>query len=85
MLGKLAWCMSNEGDLRALATPGLGVSEQIIDGHIHNEKDIHIAALNVLKEWRKGQKNSKVAYTNLCEILRREDVNMPYYICTALQ
>ena len=85
MLFKLSRRINSAGELRTLATIGLGIEEHVIDGHLYNEKDINEAALSVLKEWRKGQPNSKVAYSELCEVLTKENVRMDFYIADVLQ
>ena len=71
-------------DLRILATNGLKVSEYKIDSICTDKRDsVNEAALEVLKTWLKKQKNRTEAYDNLCNALKK--VEMDYYITDALQ
>ena len=83
MLYHLSQRISSPGQLRTLATKGLGLKQHVLDKHLHNEKDINEAALMVLKEWRLSYENSSVAYRKLCEVLRK--VKMSSLICDALE
>ena len=82
MLLNLSQRITNETDLRSLATNGLSVKEYITDSHIYDEKKLTLAAHRVLKDWRRNQRNSRVAYSRLCDIL--DTVEMSYYIAEAL-
>ena len=82
MLLNISRRISSPGQLRTLATKGLNLKEHVLEKHLHNEKDINEAAIKVLKEWKVGQENSTVAYSRLCEILRK--VKISSLICEAL-
>ena len=83
MLFCLSQRITNETDLRSLATNGLGLRDYVIDSHINCEKKITLAAHRALKDWRLKQRNSKVAYSRLCEIL--DTVEMSFYVADALK
>ena len=83
MLYNLSRRMSSPGQLRTLATKGLGLKQHILDKHLHNERDINEAALKALREWRLCYQNSAVAYRTLCEILNK--VKMSSLICDTLE
>ena len=83
MLLNLSRRISAPGQLRILATKGLNVKEYVLEKHLHNEKDINEATVKVLKEWKVAQENSTVAYSRLCDILRK--VKMSSFICGALE
>ena len=85
MLLKLSKRINSAMDLRTLATIGLEVEDPIIEGKLYNERDINEAALKVLKEWRKGQLDSRIAYNRLREALRKKGVNMAFYIAAVLE
>ena len=83
MLFKLSRRISKEGDLRLLATTGLGTEDYVLDGHIDQDKNIMEATLGVLKEWQRGYMDMALAYTDLCQIL--EEVGMSFYIGDVLE
>ena len=83
MLLNLSRRINSPGQLRTLATNGLGLKLHVLDKHLHNEKDINEAALKVLREWRLSYRNSAVAHRTLCEILRK--VKMSSLICDTLE
>ena len=71
--------MSNETDLRNLATNGLGMREHIVDKFVNDrEPKMTLAAHDILKEWRKALVCSRIAYGKLREALR--SVGMASYI-----
>ena len=76
MVWNLSCRITNEPDLRMLATNGPRVEEHVIDGHINTEKTIPLATRNILKHWRRSQLSSKVAYSRLCNILEGVGMNM---------
>ena len=78
MILSLSRSITEEDDLRTLATIGLKIEDDVIDSHISTEKNISLATRKVIKDWRKKQINSKTAYSNLCDTLER--VEMSYYI-----
>ena len=70
---KLARRITTGQQLEDLAIIGLGIEDHKIDHHLMGKSVTH-AARHVLKEWRDGQVNRKVAYKNICKALI--DVNM---------
>ena len=73
-------------DILTLATIGLDMDEDGVDGILRDNKDeIHMAVYNVLKVWKRSQPDSKTAFTNLCAALRNKNVNMEYLIDDTLQ
>ena len=82
---KLSKRINSKSELRDLATLGLGVPDPTIGKNLTNKDDITMAAYNVIMDWRKGQDNYKIAYVNLCEALRDEDVGMASYIKSVLE
>ena len=71
-------CMSD--NLTTLAVLGLGMDESAVSGHITNNKDIKMAALQTLKQWRASQTNHRVAYVNICEALKHKDIDMALFV-----
>ena len=58
-----------------LAIVGLGVKDEAVDAHMRNKSDsITMAMYSVLKDWRIGQNNRFVAFTNMCDALRKADM-----------
>ena len=75
-LWKLAKRILSAEDLLTLAIMGLHVEEDIIDRHLRDQSNsICIASFNVLKEWRISQPDRCIAYTNMCEALRKVGMN----------
>ena len=72
-------------DLYTLAIIGLAISEEKVEAHLTNNKEISMAAYNVLKEWRTSQISNEVAYDKLCDALKSDDVNMASLISEALE
>ena len=70
--------ITDELDLRDLATKGLKVEVHITDKHINTERSIHLAAFKVLSDWRKRQPNSRIAYSKLHDAF--EHVKMLQFI-----
>ena len=84
MVLNLSCRIATEPELRSLATNGLRVEEHIVDGHINTEKTIPLATQKILKDWRRVQANSRVAYSRLCNILKEEAVGMNMFVRTVL-
>ena len=85
MIWKLSQKITRTDELRSLAIYGLKIEDPTINKNLHNEKDISEAAYQVLRQWRTSQTNDKVAYMNLCEALKDEDVNMEGHIQNVLE
>ena len=80
MLFSLSRKMTDKDKVRRLGTIGLEVAESYIDSQLYNERyDIKEAALQILKEWRSNQVDSKVAHTQLCVALKKVDLSS--WIC----
>ena len=60
-------------DLYKLAISGLGMTLDAVGVHVTNS--ITIATINVLNDWRKSQPDHHVAYTNMCDALRKAERN----------
>ena len=85
MVWNLSCRMTNEPDLRMLATNGLRVEEHIVDEAINRPTTtIPLAAQEILKIWRRGQANSRLAHSRLCDILKEEAVGMNTLVRTVL-
>ena len=85
MMWVLAKQISTPADLRTLGILGLGVSDPTIGKNLQNTDDINEAAYQVLRTWRLNQDNWKVAYTNLCDALRKPNVGMVSFIEEVLE
>ena len=86
MLLKLSKKINQKIDILTLATIGLDMDEDDVDGILRNNKDeIHMAVRGVLKVWKRSQPDSKTAFINLCEALRNKDVNLESLIDETLQ
>ena len=81
MLLKLARKINQKIDLLTLATLGLDMDENVVDGMLRDNRDeIHMAVRGVLNVWKRSQPDAKTAYIKLCEALRNEDVKMESFI-----
>ena len=86
MLLKLSKKINQKIDILTLATIGLDMDEDDVDGILRDNKDeIHMAVYNVLKVWKRSEPDSKTAFTNLCDALKNKDVNMESLIDETLQ
>ena len=75
-LWELARKITGADDLYTLAIAGLGINEDIVARHLSDKSDsIARASLGVLKDWRAKQSNYQVAYTNICDALRRAEMD----------
>ena len=84
MILSLSQHITDETEVRNLATNGLGMEEHIVDKHVNTRKpDMTLAAQDIIKVWRNKIGNSKIAYTRLCDALNK--AGMPYYIVNALE
>ena len=67
MINDLSKRITSESDLRDLATKGLKVPEYITDTQLHdNRHAINLAAVHVLKQWKKKNLDPYKAYDALC-------------------
>ena len=83
MLLKLSKKINRKIDILTLATIGLDMDEDEVEGILRdNQDEIHMAVYAVLKVWRRSQPDSKTAFKNLCDALRNNDVNMESLIET---
>ena len=78
MLLNVSTKITDEVHLRILAANGLNVEDSVTDKHINTERSIPLAALKVLKDWRIGQPNPKIAYSKLHDAF--EHVKMLQFI-----
>ena len=79
MILDLSKQITNETELRDLATKGLNVPENITDRHLYNERyDISMVAIKVLKDWQKTVADPAEGYTALCDALKK--VNLAAFI-----
>ena len=62
---------SREMDIHDLAENGLAMDVYVVNGCLHNNRDINMAMHDVLQKWRVSQSNGKVAYANLCAALEK--------------
>ena len=85
MMWKLSKQINSDGDLRTLAMEGLGLEDPTVNKNLQNKRDINEAAYQVLREWRTSQENDRIAYQNLCEALKDEDVKMKAHIQNVLE
>ena len=86
MLLKLSKKIYKKIDILTLATIGLDMDEDEVEGILEDNKDeIHVAARCVLKVWKRSQLDTKSAYKNLCDALRNKDVNMQSLIGETLE
>ena len=77
MLLKLSKKINQKIDILTLATIGLDMDEDVVEGILKDNKDeIHMAVHGVLKVWKRSQSDAKAAHAKLCEALRNSDVNM---------
>ena len=73
-------------DILTLGTIGLDMKEEVIQGHLkNNESEINMAALEMLRTWKRSQPDGKIAHRKLCEALKNPDVDMEFLIKDALQ
>ena len=73
---KLSHKINREEELHTLVVGGLGMTFETVDIHLANKKDsITMATINVLKDWRKRQPDQPVAYRNMCDGLKKADMN----------
>ena len=81
MLLKLSKKINKKIDILTLATIGLGMDEDMVEGKLKdNQDEIHMAVHGVLKVWRRSEPDSKTAFKKLCHALRNKDVNMESFI-----
>ena len=86
MLMKLSKKYSAEDEILSLTLIGLGMKEDVVQGHMKNHRhDIHKAVFEILKDWRDSQDDFKIAYEKLCAALRNDEVNKHSYVKLALQ
>ena len=84
MLETLSLYINSEADLRKLAIIGLNIEEIVVANSVKNHpNEFSVAVGSVLKTWRVKKENDKLAYTELCEALKKAE--MLYYIEKALQ
>ena len=77
MMLKLSQKINKEGDLRKLATQGLGVNDDVISASLYRyPKDINLAVHGVLKKWRLQFEDGAAATAKLREAIQR--VNMAH-------
>ena len=71
MMLNLSKEISDQAELRNLATLGLRVRSKFIDTIRTNDPgDINNAALKVIKEWAADKQDKRAAYVELCDILK---------------
>ena len=75
--------ITNETQLRRLASQGLHLEGHVIDSAVNDEKRINLTAPLLLKIWRDGQRNSRVAFRKLYGIFER--VQMPFIMNDVLE
>ena len=85
MVLKLAKRMNDEMDIFTLGTLGLGMKDEVIERHLHDNRSINMAARAMLNTWKASQPDAKVAYERLCQALRHKDVDMKSLIHEVLQ
>ena len=74
---KLSRTITDIIKLRELAIVGLNLDASRVMKHINNKpSDIQPAAYDLLCEWIKSQLSSRIAFQNLCEALKRSDMNI---------
>ena len=66
----LANQITDQAELHNLATCGLRVKSFVVNKNLTNIDDITNAALKVIDEWDANKPDKRVAYNELCEILR---------------
>ena len=82
-LFNLSQRFTKEIDLNRLGINSLGVEDYVIDGCImKSNRDIQIAAHNVLKHWRKAQTDTREVYQKLCKVMIK--VNMGKFMAETL-
>ena len=85
MLLKLSKKINQKIDILTLATIGLGMETHVVKGLLKdNQDEIHMAVHAVLEVWVRSQLDRKTAYANICNALRKKDVNMESFINEAL-
>ena len=81
MMLKLSKKINTESDLRDLAIQGLGVSDDNLSRNLSKyPKDMHLAAYQVLKTWRRKFQTGAAARLELREALK--SVDMSYFLQT---
>ena len=84
MIRELSKRITDEGDLRDLATKGLKVPEYTIDTQLRDyHHKINEAAIQVLRDWRKKNADPYKAYRVLCDALTKAE--MPALIYEVLE
>ena len=78
MIQELSKRIENPQALRVLGINGLEMEPYVTESVLQTNKDLHQAALKLLKTWEKGLPNRKMAYSKLCQAL--ESVNMAFYV-----
>ena len=80
MIRELSKRITDEGDLRDLATKGLKVPEYTIDTQLRDYRHkINEAAIQVLKDWRKKNPDPYKAYRLLCDALTKAGMRALIY------
>ena len=83
-LWRLAKRITSPVELLTLALEGLNEEDFNVAGHLYNNRDaIRIAYFQVLQKFRNSQPSPLVAYTKMCEALRK--VKLDHYIVSALK
>ena len=68
--------MTDADDLYTLAITGLRMKLDKVAIHITNKSNsITMAALNVLKDWRRSRTNRQVAFREMCDALNKPEMN----------
>ena len=74
---KLSTKITSANELKNLTITGLNLDHSMVENHIiNNPNDIQSAAYDLLNEWKKSQLSSRIAFQNLCEALKRSDMNI---------
>ena len=76
--------LTKVSDIRMLGLH-LGIEDYRITGIIHNKREeIQEAVYEMLTQWRNGQKDCEMAFTNLWNTLMSPTVNLSYIAREAL-
>ena len=79
----LSQLITEQEELRALALFGLNIPDHEVAKHfVDNRGSINTAAYNLLRDWRRTQRDEREAFDNMKAAL--EAVNMGYYVGKAL-
>ena len=76
MVLSLSESLGNKDDLRKLALNGLNMEPHVLQKHITDSRERYTeAAYNLLEDWLKQQVSRRVAYSLLCQAIKKVELN----------